>query len=106
PQLAGVVVRALLEAGVDDERPIAVPVYAGGDGGRNPVRLGRSPFPLVASLTGDRGLGPLVVGHPELVREVPVAGANPDVDTPADLIELLEARWTERVRANAAQVDR
>jgi SAM-dependent methyltransferase len=35
-----------------------------------------------------------------------VTGANPDVDTPADLVRLLEARWGEQVRANREQVER
>jgi hypothetical protein len=40
---------------------------------------------------------------PDIVLEVPVSGSNPDVDTPADLIELA---WCERVRANREQVER
>ena len=98
-------IRALLAAGVDDGRPFAVPAYAA-DAGRNPVLVGRAAFPLVGGLTGDRGLGPLIAAHPELVREVPVAGANPDLDTRADLVTLLEAAWADRVRANGDQVDR
>jgi CTP:molybdopterin cytidylyltransferase MocA/SAM-dependent methyltransferase len=107
PRLSATVVRTLLEAGVDDTRPIAAPRYAD-DGGRNPVLLGRAARPLVAEVAGDRGLGPWLGAHPELVREVPIAGvpANPDVDTRADLVALLEAAWAEQVRANADQVDR
>ena len=64
-----------------------MPVY-GGDAGRNPVLLGRAAFGLVDEATGDRGLGPLIAAHPELVREIPVRveGGNPDVDTRADLV--------------------
>jgi CTP:molybdopterin cytidylyltransferase MocA len=40
------------------------------------------------ALSGDRGMGPLIHGSPELVTEVPVDGDNPDVDTPADLARL------------------
>ena len=101
-------IRALLETGAHDEQPIVVPAYPG-DGGRNPVLLGRAAFGLVAEASGDRGLGPLLAQRPDLVREVPVAtsdGANPDVDTRADHIALLEAAWAERVHANNAQVDR
>jgi CTP:molybdopterin cytidylyltransferase MocA len=107
PRLPARAVRALLDAGVTDERPIVVPVY-GGDTGRNPVMLGRAAFPLVAETTGDRGLGPLIDAYPELVREVPirVEGGNPDVDTRADLVALLETGWAARVTANAEQVDR
>jgi len=101
-------IRALLEAGVDDARPIAVPVYPD-DGGRNPVLVGRSAFGLVAEASGDRGLGPILAAHPELVAEVPVAatvGGNPDIDTRADLVAMLETAWAARVRDNKSQVDR
>ena len=70
--------------------------------------VGRAAFGLVAEATGDRGLGPVIAAHPELVREVTVdvAGGNPDIDTRADLVALLESAWAARVRANAEQVDR
>ena len=100
-------IRALLDAPADSARPIVVPVYPG-DGGRNPVLVGREAFGLVAEATGDRGLGPVIAAHPELVREVPVdvPGGNPDIDTRADLVTVLETAWAARVRANAEQVDR
>lgn len=100
-------IRKLLAEPADTARPIVVPAYAG-DGGRNPVFLGRSAFGLVPEATGDRGLGPFITAHPELVREVPVdvPAGNPDVDTRSDLVALLEATWAARVRANAEQVDR
>ena len=107
PRLPPRAIRALLDAGVGDERSIVVPVY-GDDEGRNPVLLGRAAFGLVAETSGDRGLGPLIAAHPELVREIPirVEGGNPDVDTRADLVAMLESDWAARVRANAEQVDR
>jgi len=100
-------IRALLDAPPDAARPIVVPVYPG-DAGRNPVLVGRAAFPLVAEATGDRGLGPMIAAHPELVREVPVdsPGGNPDIDTRADLVTVLETAWAARVRANAEQVER
>jgi SAM-dependent methyltransferase len=70
------------------------------------VLLGRAAFPLAGQASGDRGLGPLIAAHPELVREVPVEGDNPDVDTRDDLADLLERTWAERVHANNVQVDR
>ncbi len=57
----------------------------------NPVLVRRSAWALAAGLDGDRGLGPLIAAHPELVLEVPVEGANPDVDTPADLAAVAAA---------------
>jgi CTP:molybdopterin cytidylyltransferase MocA len=98
-------IRALIDGEVDPARPIVVPTY-GADGGRNPVLLGRAAFPLAGQASGDRGLGPLIAAHPELAREVPVEGDNPDVDTRDDLADLLERTWAERVHANNVQVDR
>jgi CTP:molybdopterin cytidylyltransferase MocA/SAM-dependent methyltransferase len=108
PRVAPEAIRALLDAGVDEHRPITVPTYEG-DAGRNPVLLGRAAFGLAERTDGDRGLGPLLASHPELVRAVPVpAGVrdNPDVDTRADLVAALEAGWADRVHANNDQVDR
>ncbi len=81
-----------------------VPVHAD-DRGRNPVLLRRAAFPLVEESSGDRGLGPVIADHPELVDEVAVEGTNPDVDTPGDLAATVEAWWGARVRANREQVD-
>ncbi len=107
PRVPIAALRALHDAGVSPETPVSVPVYAH-DGGRNPVLLHRSAFGLAAEATGDRGLGPLVAAHAELVREiaVPADGGNPDVDTPADLVAVLESAWADRVHANNDQVDR
>jgi molybdenum cofactor cytidylyltransferase len=106
PRLDPDVVGAVLAAGVDAGAPFAAPVYEA-DGARNPVLVHRSAFERIAALEGDRGLGPLLAERPDLVRDVPVTRvANPDIDTPDDLVAVLEAAWGERVRANAAQVDR
>jgi CTP:molybdopterin cytidylyltransferase MocA/SAM-dependent methyltransferase len=98
-------VGALLEQAGDPANPVVVPRYAD-DAGRNPVLLDRAAFPLAAEATGDRGLGPVLSAHADLVREVPLEGANPDVDTRADLARAIEADWAARVRANREQVDR
>ena len=66
---------------------ILVPRYAQG-GGANPALLLRAAWPLVDGLAGDTGMGALIRARPELVREVPVPGSNPDVDTPDDLAAL------------------
>ena len=108
PRVSVEAIRALVAAGVDVARPIVVPVYSV-DQGRNPVLLGRAAFWLVAQATGDRGLGPVIAAHPELVREVPVGaavGGNPDIDTRADLVAMLDAAWAARVHANNEQVER
>ena len=105
PLVSAEVIRSLVEAAPERERPIVVPVYAD-ERGRNPVLLRRAAFPLIAEAAGDRGLGPLLAAHPELVAEVHAAGSNPDVDTPADLVRAIEAAWGDRVRANREQVER
>lgn len=110
PRVSVAAIRALVDAGVDAERPLTVPIYVGDDG-RNPVLVGRQAFPLVEAAEGDRGLGPVISAHPELVREVPIPpevapDGNPDLDTRVDLVAMLETAWAARVHANNAQVDR
>ena len=106
PRVPREAITALLASDDDPARAVAVPRYAGGDGGRNPVLLGRRAFVHIDALDGDRGFGPWLAAHPELVREVPVSGHNPDMDTREDHVALLEAAWAERVHANNDQVDR
>ena len=101
PLLRPETLTALLAALQPGDPAVAVPVYE--SGGSNPVLVARAAWPLALEAVGDRGLGPVLRAHPELVREVPVRGRNPDVDTPGDLAAL---EWSERVRANRDQVDR
>ncbi len=105
PLLPVAVIRALIAAPARRGRPIVVPVFDEGNG-RNPVLLRRPAFGLVADTGGDRGLGPVIAAHPDLVTEVAVTGDNPDVDTTDDLVGVLETAWATRVRANREQVDR
>jgi molybdenum cofactor cytidylyltransferase len=72
-----------LDAILDASGDIVVPRYGGKPG--NPVVLERSVWPLAASLQGDRGFSQLFDAHRESVTYVDVAGANPDIDMPADL---------------------
>ena len=102
PTVDPTTIRRLLAEPLDPDRPILSARHE--DGSRNPVRLEPAAADLVAEASGDRGLGPLMDRHPDRVREIRVAGSNPDVDTPADLEALIAENWAERVRANAAQV--
>jgi CTP:molybdopterin cytidylyltransferase MocA/SAM-dependent methyltransferase len=104
PRLEPNSVRALAAQPLDPARPIVVAHHA--DGARNPVRLEPEAAPLVGESSGDRGLGPVIDTHPELVRTIDVGGRNPDIDARSDLVELIAADWAARVRANADQVDR
>jgi CTP:molybdopterin cytidylyltransferase MocA len=87
PRIDPDVIRQLVAAARTSARPVVVPAYDR-DGSLNPVLLLQAAFTLVAEASGDRGLGPVLAVHPELVHVVPVRGANPDVDTPADLARL------------------
>ncbi len=100
PELRVEAIDAILGAG--DGTHATVPRYEH-DRGRNPVLLPAALWPIALGLTGDQGLGAWLAAHPEEVREVPLAGANPDIDRRADLAELA---WARRVRANREQVDR
>lgn len=102
PRTRPEVIRALIGAARTTDRPVVIPHYSDG-GGANPVFVRASAFELVDEATGDRGLGPMLSEDPDMVLEVAVSGSNPDVDTPADLVELT---WCERVRANREQVER
>jgi CTP:molybdopterin cytidylyltransferase MocA/SAM-dependent methyltransferase len=104
PRVDPSVIRTLIEQPLDSSRPIVVARHA--DGARNPVRIELSATALVASTTGDRGLGPLLDANPDLVRVLDGGAANPDIDERRDLVALLEAAWAARVRADAEQVER
>jgi CTP:molybdopterin cytidylyltransferase MocA len=54
----------------------------------HPVLLGRPAWPLANEAQGDRGIGIILGKRPTLVTLVDVPGANPDIDTPADLAAL------------------
>jgi CTP:molybdopterin cytidylyltransferase MocA len=54
----------------------------------HPVLLDRDAWGLAESLSGDEGLGRVLARSSHLVLHVDVDGANPDVDTPADLSDL------------------
>ncbi len=87
PLVRATVIDGLLRAAAGD-RPIVLPLYAS-DQGANPVLVRRDAWSLVESLTGDRGLGPVIARRPYLVRAVPFDGENPDVDEPSDLEALV-----------------
>ena len=106
PQVRPDVIRSLLGAAAAKEAPLLVAPRYDADAAPNPVLARRDAWRLADELIGDRGFGPLLAAHPELVAWVPAAGANRDVDTPADLRAVLAEAWGDRVRANREQVDR
>ena len=105
PLLRADVARRLAEAPLDPARPIVAARYDGTQA-RNPVRVEANAGWLVEEAVGDRGLGPGLERHPELVRWLEIEGDNPDVDTVTDLARVAELAWADRVRRNREQVDR
>ncbi len=87
PRVRPEVIAALLGAEAADDAIAVAPRYSG-DASPNPVLLLPAGWPLVAELDGDRGFGPLLARHADRVLRVDVGGANPDVDTAADLAAL------------------
>jgi len=74
--------RRLIEAWRSDLGPVVRPRYLDGpDGPGHPILLDRSVWPLAERITGDTGLAAVL---PPAVL-IDVSGANPDVDTRADL---------------------
>jgi molybdenum cofactor cytidylyltransferase len=91
PRVRPEVIRALIaDAETASEPGFVVPRYAD-DRAPNPVLACRRVWRLADELAGDHGFGPLLTAHPELVRRVPLPGANPDVDTREDLERLRSA---------------
>jgi molybdenum cofactor cytidylyltransferase len=84
PAVRTAVISAVLAAAEVAPEPIVRVRYAD-DEAPNPVLVRRAAWALVAGLSGDRGLGPLLLERPDLVAEVAVPGTNPDIDTPEDL---------------------
>lgn len=84
PRVRADVLRELCGAPAPAAAIAVVPRYAE-DAAPNPVLLLPAGWSLVAHLSGDRGLGPLLAADPTRVVHVAVTGTNPDIDTPADL---------------------
>ena len=90
PSLRPAVVSAVLRTAEVATQPIIRVRYAD-DEAPNPVLIRRQAWALASGMTGDRGLGPLLLARPELVAEVDVPGRNPDVDVPGDLARVASA---------------
>jgi molybdenum cofactor cytidylyltransferase len=91
PKVRPETILALLAAAESRPKTPFVVARHGGDRTPNPVLARRSIWRLADELVGDRGFGPVLAAHPELVREVQISGTNPDVDTGDDLRRLTSA---------------
>lgn len=88
PRVRPSTIAAVLAADAPPDALAVVPTHAD-DRTPNPVLLLLpAAGALVDELEGDRGFGARLAVRPERVVRVPVAGANPDVDTAADLATL------------------
>jgi CTP:molybdopterin cytidylyltransferase MocA len=58
----------------------------------HPVVLDRAAWTLAEELEGDTGLGVILRARPGLVSPIDVPGANPDIDTRADLAAFQDLR--------------
>ena len=94
PALRPDVVASVVAAAAESEALFVRARYAR-DYAPNPVLVRRAAWAVASGLTGDRGLGPLLATRPGQVLAVNVEGANPDVDTPADLAALAAAHAPE-----------
>lgn len=93
PTVRGDVIERLIDAWLKGSSAVLRPRYAGTpDIPGHPVLLARSVWDLAGGLEGDAGFG-LPFGPGEVdVQLVAVAGDNPDVNTPADLLALEDRR--------------
>jgi molybdenum cofactor cytidylyltransferase len=91
PRIPADVPPGLIEGMERSGKPVAVPKYRYQRA--NPVLVDRRLWPRLMSLEGDSGAGRLLQAHPEWVHEVRFDHPVPrDVDTPADLEDLLSGR--------------
>jgi molybdenum cofactor cytidylyltransferase len=83
------VIESLVAAWRSDGYQALRPVYrdAPGEPG-HPLLLDRSLWGYAGDLRGEEGLAPVFARRGIPVKQVPVPGRNPDVDTPADLAAL------------------
>ena len=88
PRVRPDVIGRLIDAAASSPAPLLIAPRYDADEAPNPVLARRAAWRLADELVGDHGLGRLLADRPDLVERVDVAGANPDVDTPADLARL------------------
>ncbi len=84
PRVRPDVIAAVLAAAAPPDALAVVAAHAD-DQAPNPVLVLPAAAALVDELHGDRGFAALLAERPDRVVSVPVAGANPDIDTFADL---------------------
>lgn len=92
PLLSSSTIALLVEAWRTTRRSVRPRYALRRDAPGHPVLLDRAAWPLVREVRGDSGLGPVLRAHPEAVMTIDVAGANPEVNTPADLHSLEDIR--------------
>jgi CTP:molybdopterin cytidylyltransferase MocA len=91
PMLRLDVIKAMIETWAGGGVMAVRPAYrdAPGEPG-HPLLVDQSLWHLADEMRGDTGFAPVLARHGIGVRTIPVAGKNPDVDTPEDLQHLDE----------------
>ena len=83
------VIKALVETWARGGMTAVRPAYRDTpDQPGHPLLVDRSLWHLADEMRGDSGFAPLLARYRVNVRTIPVAGTNPDVDTPEDLKRL------------------
>jgi CTP:molybdopterin cytidylyltransferase MocA len=91
PGVQASTIAALIATWRQGSSPLVRPRYARQpEAPGHPVLLARSAWALANEVEGDQGLGIILRTRPALVTVVDVPGANPDIDTAADLAALEE----------------
>ena len=88
PRVRADVIGRLIDAAASTPARLLIAPRYDADEAPNPVLARREVWRLADELVGDHGFGRLLADRPDLVQRVDVSGANPDVDTPADLARL------------------
>jgi CTP:molybdopterin cytidylyltransferase MocA len=92
PSVRAETIAALVAAWREGRGQVIRPRYAEHlDEPGHPVLLDRELWPLAEALEGDTGLGPLLRRDVARVTTVDLPGANPDIDTPDDLLPFTTA---------------
>lgn len=86
PEVRADTIHTIISAWRTGTKPVVRPRYSQDPGTPgHPVLVARPAWHLFGSIDGDHGLGDLLRQRPGLVETVLIPGANPGVNTPADL---------------------
>jgi CTP:molybdopterin cytidylyltransferase MocA len=88
PRVPAGTLRTIVGAWRAGRAQVVRPAYGEGRTPGHPLVVDRAAWHLAAALDGDQECGDLAAARPGLLATLPVAGENPDIDTPDDLARL------------------